>query len=69
MFVHVYAVTQSCPTFCNPMDCSPPLPLSIGFPRQYWNGLTFPSPGNLPDAGIQPTSPALAGRFFTPEPP
>ena len=35
-------------------------PLSMGFPRQeYWNGLPFPSPGNLPDPGIKPTFPAL----------
>ena len=45
-------------------------PLSMGFPRQeYWSGLPFSSPGNLPDPGIEPTSPALAGRFFTAEPP
>ena len=40
-------------------------PLSMGFPRQeYWSGLSFPSPGDLPDPGIQPASPtssALAG--------
>ena len=44
-------------------------PLSMGFPRQeYWSGLPFPSPGDLPNPGIEPTSlrsPALAGRFFT----
>ena len=45
-------------------------PLSIGFPRQgYWSGLPLPSPGNLPDPGIKPTSPALASGFFTTEPP
>ena len=45
-------------------------PLSMGFPRQeYWSGFPFPSPGDLPDLGIEPTSPALAGGFFTPEPP
>ena len=43
---------------------------SMGFPRHsYWSGLSFPSPGDLPDLRIQPTSPALAGRFFTTEPP
>ena len=42
--------------------------LSMGFPRQeYWNGLPFPSPGDLLDPGIEPMSPALAGRFFTNE--
>ena len=31
---------QSCPTLCDPMDCSPPAPLSMGFSRQeYWSGL------------------------------
>ena len=42
----------------------------MGFPRQeYWNGLPFPSPGDLPNLGIEPASPALTGRFFTNEPP
>ena len=42
----------------------------MGFPRQeYWNGLPFPSPGDLPDPGIKPTPPALAGGFFITEPP
>ena len=40
--------------------------LSIGFPSQeYWNGLPYPSPGDLPDPGIEPMSPALTGGFFT----
>ena len=38
----------------------------MGFPRQeYWSGLPFPSPGNLPNPGIELTFPALAGGFFT----
>ena len=42
----------------------------MGFPRQeYWSGLPFPSPGDLPDPGIKPVSPVGAGRFFTTEPP
>ena len=41
-------------------------PLSTGIPQQeYWGGLPFLSPGDLPDPGIKPTSPALAGGFFT----
>ena len=44
-------------------------PLFMGFPRQeYWSGLSFPSPGDLPDPGIEPASltfPALTGGFFT----
>ena len=44
-------------------------PLSVGFPRQeYWSGLPFSSPGDLPDPGIEPEVPALAGGFFTLEP-
>ena len=46
-------------------------PLSLGFSRQYWRGLPFPS-GELPDPGIKPTSlasPGLVGRFFTTVPP
>ena len=40
--------------------------LSMGFPRQeYWSGLPFHPPGDVPDPGTEPTSPALAGRFFT----
>jgi len=42
----------------------------MGFPRQeYWSGLPFPSPGDPPHPGIEPGSPALAGRLFTAEPP
>ena len=45
-------------------------PLSMRFPRkEYWGGLPFPSPGDLPYPGIEPMSPVLAGRFFTTEPP
>ena len=47
-------------------------PLSSEFSRQeYWSGLSFPTPGDLPDRGIEPeslASPALAGRLFTTEP-
>ena len=45
-------------------------PFSMAFPRQEpWNGLSFPSPRDLLDPGMEPMSPALAGRFFTLEPP
>ena len=51
------------------MDCSPQALLSMGLSKQErCSGLPFSSPGNLPDPGIEPTSPALAGRFFTTEP-
>ena len=44
-------------------------PLSRGFPRQeYWSRLPFPSPGDLPDPGIESRYPALAGEFFSIEP-
>ena len=43
---------------------------SMGFPRQeYWSGLPVPSPGDLPDPGIEPAALALSGGFFTTEPP
>ena len=62
----VCVCAQSCLILCNPMVCSPPALLSVGFYRQeHWSGLTFPSPAGLPDPGIEPASPALAGRFFT----
>ena len=45
-------------------------PLSMRFSRQeYWNGLLFPSPGDLPNPGIEAMSPALAGTFFIAESP
>ena len=45
-------------------------PLSMGFSRkEYWNRLPFPSPGAIPGSEIEPVSPALAGGFFTTEPP
>ena len=45
-------------------------PQTMRFPRpEYWSGLQFPSPGDLPDPGIKPVSPALTGGFFNSEPP
>ena len=45
-------------------------PLSMRFPRpEYWSGLPFPSPGDLSNPEIELRSPALAGIFFTTEPP
>ena len=45
-------------------------PPSMGLSRQkYWSGLPFPSPGDLPNPGIEPGSPTLAGKFFTTGPP
>ena len=47
---------QSCLTLCSPRDCSPSAPRSVGFSRQYQNGLPFLSPGDLPDPGTEPVS-------------
>ena len=45
-------------------------PLSMGFPRQeYWSGLLFPSPGDLPNLGIEPRSPSLRADALSSEPP
>ena len=56
-------------TLCDPMDYSLQAPLSMGLSRQeYWSGLPFSSPQNLPDPGIEPMSanvPCIVGRIFT----
>ena len=52
--------------FATPWTVAHQAPLSMEFSRQeYWRGLPFPSPGDLPDPGIEPVSPALQARFFT----
>ena len=59
---------QSCPTLCDPMDCSPQAPPPMGFSRQDWSGLPCPPPGDLPGPGIEPVTlrpSELTGRFFT----
>ena len=57
---------QLCPT---PGAVAPKTPLSMEFFRQeYWSGLPFPPPGNLPNPGIKSVSPALEGGFFTTKP-
>ena len=59
----------SCLTLCNPMYVAHQAPLSMGFLRQeYWSEFPFHSLGYLPDPGIKPNSPALAGRCFTTKP-
>ena len=59
---------QSCLTLWNPMDYKPPGSSAMAFSRQeYWSGLLFSSPGNLPNPGFKLESlesPALAGGFF-----
>ena len=52
-------VAKSCPTLATPWTVARQAPLSMGFFRQeYWSGLPFPFPGNLPDPRIEPRSPA-----------
>ena len=60
---------QSCPTLCDPVDCSLPVSRSMGFSRQgYWTGLPFPSPGDVPDPRLEPTSPPLQADALPSEP-
>ena len=54
--------------FATPWSVAYQAPLSMGFSRQeYWSGLPFPSPGDLPDPGIEPGSPALQADTLTSE--
>ena len=67
--VHRAKSLQSCPLYAAPWTVAHRAPLSMGFSRQeYWGGLPCPPPGDLPDAGFEPTpltSPVFTGRFFT----
>ena len=57
-------------SFATPWTVASQAPLSMGFSKQeYWSGFPYPSLGELPDPGIELVSPALAGGFFTAEPP
>ena len=63
-------VAQSCLTLCNPMDCSPPCFSVHGISQaRILEWVPFPSLGDLPNPGIECVFPALAGGFFTFEPP
>ena len=63
-------VAQLCPTLCDSWTVAHQTPPSMGFSRQeYWSGLLFPSPGDLPDSGIEPGSPALQADSWLSEPP
>ena len=67
---HILSVQFSCiQPFVIPGMVACPAPLSMGFSRQeYWSGLPFSTPGDLPNPGMEPrslVSPALAGGFFT----
>ena len=64
------SVDQLCLTLCNTTDCSlPASSVHEVFLQEYWSGLPFPSSRDFPHSGIEPESLALAGRFFTTEPP
>ena len=56
--------------YATPWTVACQAPLSMGFSRQdYWSGLPFPSPGDLPDSGIEPGAPALQADALPSEPP
>ena len=56
-------------SFVTPWTVAHQAPLFMGFSKQdYWSGLSFPFPGDLPNPGMEPVSSALVGGFFTIEP-
>ena len=69
MVLRVCSLLSQVRLFTIPWTVTCQAPLSVEFPKQeYWSGLPFPSPWDLPDPGIKPTSlmsPLLAGGFFT----
>ena len=70
MCMRVCSVTSVMSNSATPWTVARQAPLSMGLYRQeYWNGLLFPSLGDLHDPGIEPTSPTLASGLFTTEPP
>ena len=63
-------VVKSRLTLASPWGLDRQAPLSMGFPRQeYWSGLPFPFPGDLPNPGIEPASPALQADALPSDPP
>ena len=70
IYTYVNAQLLSCvQLFVTPQTEAHQAALSMGFPKQeYWSGLPFPSPGDLPDPRIELASSALTGRLFTAEP-
>ena len=62
MFLWLFSHEVMSNSFVTPWTIACQAPVFMGFSRQeYWSGLTFPSPGDLPDSGIEPESPALTG--------
>ena len=65
MFVHAQSLSHV-RLFVTPRTIACQAPLFMGVLRQeYWSGLPFPSPGDLPSPEIEPKSPTLTSRFFT----
>ena len=71
-YVKYGSVARSCPTLCDPVDCSPPGSSVHRISRQeYWSGLPFSPPEHLPNPGMEATSsafPALAGWILYTKP-
>ena len=66
--IHIYWWCACSVALCDPIDCGPQASLSMEFSKQeYWSGLPFHSPGDLPDPRTEPMSPALASGFFSNE--
>ena len=69
LYKHICAVpclvTQLCPTLCDPTDCSPPVSSAHGDSPGKNTGLPYPPPGDLPNPGIEPMSPAQRADSFT----
>ena len=70
VYMCVFVCSVVSDSFVTPWAVAHKAPLSMGFPSQeYWSGLPFPPPGDLPYPRTEPASPALGGGFFTTEPP
>ena len=66
----LFSCSVVCDSFVTVWTVAYQAPVSLGFPRQeYWSGLPFPSPGDLPDPEIEPESPGLPADSLPPEPP
>ena len=70
MLEYMLSRFNSVQLFVTPGTIAPQAPLSVGFSRQeHWSGVPFPSPGDLPNPGIKPVSPALQADSLPSEPP
>ena len=66
IFYHYVCMLNCVQLFATPWIVAHQVPLSMEFfMQEYWSGLPFPPPGDLPDLGIEPASPAFIGGFFT----